>query len=367
MAQSTNKTQGLTCPECSGVVPVAEGDRIVECPFCHTHSLVQGVRGVRRWQVPQVVERERALQTVGNFFRGMKKARDLAKAAQIKDTFLVYLPYWRVESFVAGWMFGRVKSGKDSTRPVEVKISEMMHWNDAAVDVAEYGVHQVAISKEQLQPYDSDRLHAEAMVFEPSESHSDALEEAGRHFTYRGRKARNLRTKFFEKFHFLRQRLSIVYYPLWVSRYEYHKRNYQVVVDGVNGRILYGKAPGNIFYRAAALVGGLAAGNFILVNGTLLAGTLIGNSDDDGSFLFILMPIALGIGLIAAGYRAFRYGEEVEEIQKGARKAALAGESDGSGLMSALTGGLMGGDGDVQEMLRSGMSVLEELSEGGKR
>ncbi len=364
MIPSTNKTQGLTCPECSGVVPIAEGDRIVECPFCHTHSLVQGERGVRRWQVPQTVERERALQTVGNFFHGMKKARDLAKESQIKDTFLVYLPYWRVESFVAGWMFGRVKSGKDSTRPVEVQVSELMHWNDAAVDVAEYGVHQVTIAKEQLQPYDSDRLHAEAMVFEPSESHSDALDEAGRHFTYRGRKVRSLHTKFFEKFHFLRQRLSIVYYPLWVSRYEYHKRNYQVVVDGVDGRILYGKAPGNILYRAAALVGGLSVGNFILVNGTLLAGTIIGNSDDGDGLPLLLVPIALGIGLIAAGYRAFRYGEEVEEIQKGARKAALAGESDGSSLMSALTGGLMGGNGDVQAVMRSGMSVLEELSEG---
>ncbi len=364
MIQSTNKTQGLICPECSGVVPIAEGERIVECPYCHTHSLVQGDRGVRRWQVPQVVERERALQTVGNFFRGMKKARDLAQEAQIKDTFLVYLPYWRVEAFVAGWMFGRVKSGKDSTRPVEVQISELMHWNDAAVDVAEYGVHQVAISKEQLQPYDSDRLHAEAMVFEPSESHSDALDEAGRHFTYRGRQKQSLRTKFFEKFHFLRQRLSIVYYPLWVSRYEYHKRNYQVVVDGVDGRILYGKAPGNILYRAAALVGGLAAGNFILVNGTLLAGTIIDSSDDGDGLALIFVPIALGIGLIAAGYRAFRYGEEVEEIQKGARKAALAGEADSGKLMSALTGGLLGGSSDVQELMRSGMSVLEELSEG---
>ncbi|MCA9896834.1 MAG: hypothetical protein H6654_14190 [Ardenticatenaceae bacterium] len=364
MTQSANKTQGLTCPECSGVVPIAEGDRIVECPYCHTCSLVQGERGVRRWQVPQTVERERALQAVTNFFRGMKKAHDLHTEAQIKDTFLVYLPYWRVESFVAGWMFGRVKSGKDSTRPVEVKISELMHWNDAAVDVAEYGVHQVAISKEQLRPYDSDRLHAEAMVFEPSESHTDALEEAERHFTHRGRQKHSLRTKFFEKFHFLRQRLSIVYYPLWVSRYEYHKRNYQVVVDGVNGNLLYGKAPGNILYRAAALVGGLAFGNLILVNGTWLAAIIVGNSDEDGSIALLVAPIAIGIGLIAAGYRAFRYGEEVEEIQRGARKAALAGDGDGRNVMSALTGGLMGNNNDVQDMLRSGLSVLEELTEG---
>lgn len=260
-------------------------------------------------------------------------------------------------------MFGRVKSGKDSTRPIEVQVSELMHWNDAAVDVAEYGVHQVAISKEHLQPYDSDRLHAEAMVFEPSESHTDALEEAGRHFTHRGRQKRNLRTKFFEKFHFLRQRLSIVYYPLWVSRYEYHQRNYQVVVDGVNGNLLYGKAPGNIFYRAAALVGGLALGNLILVNGTWLATLMVGNSDDDGSIFFILAPLAIGIALIVAGYRAFRYGEEVEQIQRGARKAKLADEVDGSMLFATLTRSLTGGDSDVQNMLRSGMSVLEELTE----
>lgn len=359
MTQSINKTQGLICPECSGVVPIAEGDRIVQCPFCQTHSLVQGERGVRRWQVTQVVERGRALQAVTNFFRGVKKARDLPKEAKIKDTFLVYLPYWRVEAFVAGWMFGRVKSGEKSTRPVEVQISEMMHWNDAAVDVAEYGVHQVAISKDQLEPYDSERLHAEAMVFEPSESHSDALAEAGRNFTYRGRKKRSLRTKYFEKFHFLRQRLSIVYYPLWVSRYEYRKRNYQAVVDGVNGRILYGKAPGNIFYRAAALVGGLAAGNFILVNGTLLAGTLASSSDEGGNFLFVLAPIGLGIGLIIAGYRAFRYGEEVEEIQKGARKAAMASESQNGGLLASLTKN----NSDLGDMVQSGINILDEMSE----
>ncbi len=359
MTQSINKTQGLICPECSGVVPIAEGDRIVQCPFCQTHSLVQGERGVRRWQVIQVVERGRALQAVTNFFRGIKKARDLPKEAKIKDTFLVYLPYWRVEAFVSGWMFGRVKSGEKSTRPVEVQINELMHWNDAAVDVAEYGVHQVAISKDQLEPYDSERLHAEAMVFEPSESYSDALAEAERNFTYRGRKKRSLRTKYFEKFHFLRQRLSIVYYPLWVSRYEYHKRHYQVVVDGVNGRILYGKAPGNIFYRAAALVGGLAVGNFILINGTLLAGTIMSNSDEGGSIFLFLLPIGVGLGLIIAGYRAFRYGEEVEEIQKGARKATLASEAKSGGLLANLTKNNL----DLGDMVQSGMNILDELSE----
>ena len=126
----------------------------------------------------------------------------------------------------------------------------------------------------------------------------------------------------------LRPRLGLVYYPLWVTRYEYRQRNYQVVVDGVGGKVLYGKAPGNIFYRAAMLVGGMALGTFILVNGTILAGLAVGSSSDDDSAFLVLLPIAIGIGLAITAYRAFRYGEEVEERPKEARKAAGTGANE---------------------------------------
>ncbi|MCA9927548.1 MAG: hypothetical protein KC419_03690 [Anaerolineales bacterium] len=350
-----DQSQGLTCPNCSGVVPIPEGARIVQCPFCEMQSIVQGERGIRRWQVARQVERLQALEKVNGFFSGMKKARDLKQEAQIKEMFLIYLPYWRVQAIVAGWMFGRVKSGKDSTRPIEVEVLEEMHWNDAAVDVSEYGVHRVSISKNQLQPYDGDRLYAEAMVFDPSESRTDALAEAEQHFIYRARKKRSLRTKFFEKFHLLRQRLSLVYYPLWVARYEYKKRNYQVVVDGVNGEVLYGKAPGNILYRAAALVLGMALGNLMLVDGTALAVVLASTSDDgDGGWL-VLLPIAIGIGLIISGYRAFRYGEEVEEIDRKNKKASMA--SDPKKRLESL----LSGSGDVEALMSGGLNFLEEI------
>jgi hypothetical protein len=180
-------------------------------------------------------------------------------------------------------------------------------------------------------------LRAEGMVFEPVESADEALTEAQSHFLYRGRQKKHLRQKFFEKFHFLREKLSLVYYPLWVARYEYRGRNYQVVVDGVHGQVLYGKAPGNIFYRAIMLIAGMALGNFILVNGTILAGLLVSSSDDGDSIWAVLIPLAVGIGLIVAGYTRFRHGEEVEAIQASAKKAALA---DGQGQKEWLSGGL---------------------------
>lgn len=345
-----DKTEGLTCPNCNGIVPVPEGARVVRCPYCDMQSLVRGDRGVSRWQVDRKVEREQALAQVQDFFKGLNRARDLRKQAKIRETFLVYLPYWRVKALVVGWMLGRVKSGDDSTRPVEVRVNEEMYWNDAAADVGEFGVHRVPLENKTLQPYTEDELHLEGMIFEPSESPTDALAEADSHFVHNARSKRSLRSKYYEKFHSLRPLLSLVYYPLWVARYEYRQRNYQVVVDGVSGKVLYGKAPGNIFYRAAMLVGGMMFGNLLLVNGTILAFLLLSASDDsDGGFL-VCAPIIFGLVLIFAGYRAFRYGEEVEERPKEARKAKGAGESSSSFLGLPGTSSLQEGIKMFQDM-----------------
>ncbi len=317
-------TQGLNCPSCGGLVPVAEGLRIVQCPFCDQRSLVKGEQGVRRWQVSREIGREAAMESAKGFFSGFDKARDLKKSARIRDVFGVYLPYWRVSSFVSGWIFGRVKSGNDRTKPVEIAIAEQMHWNDAAVDVSEFGVHRVSIDERKLEPVDADWLYSAAMVFEPTESRTEALAEAEKHFRQRCQRKRRLKAKYFEKLHLLRTQLSLVYYPLWVVRYNYRNRNYQVVVDGVDGQILYGIAPGNILFRAAALVVGMALGNLILVNGTVLALSMLSDADDGLEILAV--PVILGIGLVVAGYRAFRHGEQVEKTQKGAKKAALTTE-----------------------------------------
>jgi hypothetical protein len=343
-------------------VPVPEGSRIVQCPFCQQQSLVQGERGVRRWQVRRQVERDQAQKLVTDFFRGIDKARDLRRQANIKETFLVYLPYWRVEAFVAGWMFGRVKSGKDDTRPVEVEVMEEMHWNDAAVDVSEFGVESVVISKEQLEPFDSDLLHAEAMVFEPSESRTEAIGEASDHFISRGRSQRSMSSRYFERFHLLRTQLSLVYYPLWVARYEYRGRNYQVVVDGVKGQVAYGKAPGNILYRAGMLVGGLASGNFIMINGTAVAAFIFDGSDDDGLGIACI-PFIVGVALIIGGYRAFRYGEEVETRPATYQKKSAPTAVNLSGLVGKLSNS-KNGTLDIGAM---GMTLIEEIGEMQKQ
>ncbi len=343
------RSQGLVCPNCSGTVPVAEGARIVQCPYCNLHSLVQGERGVRRWQVPRQIDRARAEAGVRGFLTGMRKARDLSRAATIDEMMLAYLPFWRVEATVAGWLFGRVRKDKDETRPDEHEVFELMNWNDAAVDVSEFGVHRIVVSRADLQPFESQNIHAEAMVFEPTESRTDALDEARGYFLGRARSAASQRSTSYENVQLLRPEFALVYYPVWIGRYSYRSRTYQVVIDGVSGRVMYGKAPGNVLYRAMALVVGLATGNLVLVNGTMLAARAV--SDDD-SLGLLLLPIVVGVGLILNGYRQFRYGEEVEDRPKEFQKAGSGG---------GLLGSFLPTTGNLSEMMKTGQSVLVDL------
>jgi hypothetical protein len=301
---------------------------------------VQGDRGVRRWQLRRVVTRDQAQQTMLSFFTGLNKAGDLKRNAELKELFLVYLPFWQVLAQVAGWRLGRVRKDKDSTKPVEVEVLEEMHWNDAAVDVSEFGVNRVPLSGKNIEPFDQDRLSAEGMIFEATESSTEAATEAAAYFQQTARGKKSLSTTYMEKFHMLRQRLSLVYYPLWVARYQYRNRSYQVVVDGVNNKILYGKAPGNILYRAGALVLGMAVGNLLLVHGTAFAAQVLyyASDSDSDAWAILLIPPVLGILAIIKGYRSFRYGEEVEQIDREARKAVK--KHEGFSWTSLLSDGI---------------------------
>jgi DNA-directed RNA polymerase subunit RPC12/RpoP len=312
---------GLTCPNCSGTLDVREGQRIIKCPYCEARSLVKGESGLARYQVARRVSREQAAQAVRDFWSGLNKAFDLPGKAQITELFLAYLPYWRARAQVAGWVFGEKKiTSKNSTRyePREKQIMEEMEWTGAAGDVAEFGVNSLNLRGVQFAAYDPEALHAEGMVFEPTGSLTDAQDAA--HTGWAGRsKTKSGLDRIAQTFlRFLREALSLVYYPLWVARYTYRNRAYQVVVDGQNGKVLYGKAPGNIFFRALMLVGGTALGSFIMVDGLALAIAILGSSrssDDDAGWL-VVVPVVAGAALIGGGYKLFRWGEEIEHKEK---------------------------------------------------
>jgi hypothetical protein len=320
--------QGLTCPNCGGVVPIPEGQIIVKCPYCELRSLVRGERGMLRYQVQQRVERESAIQALRQFFSSsMAIARDAARQARLDEAFLVHIPFWTVWARVAAWVFGEKKVGsgdKSHYEPREMRVVQEMNWSGAACDVGEFGVNQVSVIEQGLQPFNPEELHNTGMVFEPVGSVSDARTSANKQFDDQVRKKAGLDRLAQLFIRVLRQRFALVYYPLWVLRYLYRGRSFQVVVDANTGKVLYGKAPGNTLYRAAVLVLGMAAGAFISVDVTSLLIYFMSDSSshDSNGFWIVLVAFVIGLGLMWAAYRSFRYGEQYEYRSGGSPKIA---------------------------------------------
>ncbi len=321
--------QGLSCPKCGGMVPIPEGQAIVQCPFCNLRSFVKGERGLRRYQAPQKVNRQGTLQALRQFFSSsLAIARDAPRQAQVSEAFLVYLPFWTVWSRTAGWVFGLKQVGSGDHRryqPREVKIVEEMTWDGAACDVGEFGVTNITLAGQTLEPFNPDTLHASGLVFEPMGAFSEAKAAAESDFQERVRRRAGL-DKISQIFiRLLRPRYGLVYYPLWVLRYLYRGRAFQVVVDAFSGQVLYGKAPGRTLYRAAVLVLGMALGAFLAVDASSAVFSL-SSRNSDNSALFGLALIAVGLGVMGAAYRAFRYGEQYEYRRGGSRVAQLLGQ-----------------------------------------
>ncbi len=313
-------TSGLSCPRCGGTIPVPEGVAIVACPYCELRSVVRGHRGLRRYQLSCRVDREQASAAFRKFLSSsMAIARDAPRLAQLTEAFVVYLPFWAAWGRGLGWAFGEEEVGSGDNRrhvPKEIRIQQEMAWNGAACDVGEFGVTHVPLANQTLEPFQADALHRAGLVFEPVAAEEDAQRVSDEEFNQRVRDKGRLDRLSQLFVRIVRKRLGLVYYPLWMLRYAYRGRAFQVAVDGTTGQVLYGKAPGNTFYRAAVLVGGMAAGAVLSVDVTSLLLYLMGNSsgDHNGSGLLAVVAVAFfgGLFLMYSAYRRFRYGEQYE-------------------------------------------------------
>ena len=327
--QDKDTLTGLACPQCGGMVPIPEGQVIVKCPYCDLRSLVRGERGMTRYQVPKRIERPQALEALRRFLTSHRAiAMDAAKTATLSEAFVAYLPFWASWARVLSWVFGqkKVRTNKTTTyRPREVRVVQDMHWNSAACDVGEFGVTTVPLTTQPLEAFNPDVLHETGMVFEPVGSASDARSGADASHQQRIRETAKLDRIGQVFVRFVRQRLGLVYYPLWVMRYLYRGRSFQVAVDGFSGQVLYGKAPGNTLYRAAILVGGMAFGAFMAIDGTAacLYGAVLMGDDAEALFLVGLGVLVAGFALMGKAYFSFRYGE-IHEYSHSGKKAGQA-------------------------------------------
>lgn len=343
--------KGVTCPACGGEQDLREGVKTFNCKYCGTLLITKGVDGVVKYYVPNNLQRNIAIQNAFNWLgKGLAKARALKRLSKIDDAFLVYIPYWRVRADVIGWVFGqeqRTRTVNNRTETyyvdVEKKILQTYDRTYAACDVAELGVRTVNLAGDKMLPANFEQLQTEGMLFNIVSSESEITDIAQKEFVDAAVSSAKVDRITFQHHDLVRPGVNIVYYPLWVVRYIFQGRTYQVVVDGEDGTICYGKAPGNNLYRAVVGIFGAALGTYLLTFFGVFG--IVGDGDSaKGAIVVYIFCIAIGIFLIRWAYKKFRYGGEVEEgtgiVAPQKKQAKTATKS----ALSAVTGTFDAGD-----------------------
>ncbi len=312
--------KGVTCPACNGEQDMREGVKSFNCKYCGTLLITKGVDGPLKFYVPNTLQRNIAIQNTFNWLgKGLSKARGLKASSKVDDAFLVYIPYWRVRADVIGWVFGREQRTRTVNNrtetyyvDVEKKIQQTYDRTYAACDVAELGVRKVNLAGDEMRPVNFEQLQAEGMLFNIVSSEKEITDHAKENFVNEAINTAKVDQITFQHNDLVRPAVNIVYYPLWVVRYTFAGRTYQVVVDGEDGTICYGKAPGNNLYRAVVGIFGLAVGMYLATffGAFAIAG---GNSGAKAAFIIYIFALIFGIVIIRWAYKKFRYGGEVEE------------------------------------------------------
>ena len=343
----SDRVEGLTCPNCGGTLDIASGLRVVFCDYCRTPLLVANELGVRRFAVEPLIGADRARTVARDWLsKGMRKDPKLRTQARIGEAFLCFLPFFRVQADCLGVALGTelrqrtVGTGKNrrvETYEVDVerKVVKAHDRTYPAVDVSEWGIQRVDLVGDPLVPFDASLLSRLGMVFEPTGSEQSVFDAALLKFQAATNPAAGLKKVRFKFLETVRERLSVIYYPIWVVRYRFRQRAYQILVDAEDGSLAYGKAPGNDFFRAAMLVLAEAAAAFLATTALQFAGE---------GCLAVVVVFGIGLSIVLWGWKHFRHGGVVLEGSGLGPEAVAKPSSSRFGKMAESLRGGVGGE-----------------------
>jgi hypothetical protein len=353
----------LGCPSCGGALSIAEGQRIVTCRYCGGRNLALVPDAIPRLVIAPGIAADRARATAEQCLAGAAVPPLLRRRGRIQSLTLCYVPFYeftavRIGSFVLrNATPSLAKDGDDPPEPAESPEGVQEHLRGRRPDetrVVQHGVARVApacdlatlgleriplermrqeAARLALQPYDPLALQREATVFAPTVS-AERFREA----------SESRMTLASDRTGLIERRLTIVYYPVWLARYRYLGRLYDIALDGVTGAILRGRAPMDVRRAWAVTVAGLAVAGFCFGRPAhaFLAASGPGHrlGDAIGMALGLVLGGAVALGISLLGWCACRQGAELRlEPSPGEPPIEWPG---GPGLLTALGGGVVG-------------------------
>lgn len=307
----------MNCPSCGGAIDVKEGEDVVICKYCNSTLFVEGDKGVYTIAFKNKLTSARAMSTSESWWTRGMKARDLRKEGKVLECYPIYLPFWNITTRTAGWILGYDEKhhtdSKGNVRteriPKESMVLQDYTFCEIACDPGDLGIRSIKNMTGETSFTDFETIP----TFEATTSRDDAIAKAKDDAMQRARSGARVQHVTFERLHVFPRRMSVVYYPVWVVRYSYRERMYVDVVDGVNGAVLSGRAPGDPLFQSLAITGGTSVGGLIAAAGIALS---------EIDYRITIGGVIVGAIVLFITYRFFRHGSEIVEGDFREKKAS---------------------------------------------
>ncbi len=271
----------LTCPSCSGLLNVCEGDTHTVCPSCSSSLLLSNAAG--KFVLPS---KQSSIDVLRSIRRKLQSINTHGtESAKVSRPILYYVPFWHCSAQVNGYLLGvepvfreieipvggdvgsgpsgytRSVSKKIKTRAgssaVEREIQISGCVNISGADLEPLGIPSLsADSQLSIQGLDiqsdtlldglevlEDEASRDGIFVDPIVSLMEAREQTKK---YLRRLASGAGFGLEERWEYILisgHREMLVYYPLWVTDFRFDGRTFQIVVDGRSGEVLRGRFP----------------------------------------------------------------------------------------------------------------------------
>ena len=303
----TNLVIGMNCPNCGGRVNVDEGEQLAHCPNCDAAHAVVGDKGVTKVMYSQVVDEAGAVAAVREWLGKGYKARGLRESAKFTEVSRLYLPFWRMrgtgKAIVCGYRWVTRRRGNHSYQEkeyLERQVNQDYEWTEAACDSGDIGIRTLKNLVGDVKLFVEESVPAFAATTSRTDSYAKGKDSIA-NMTFSTAGVPNVT---FSRIFVIPRAFLLMYYPFWIVRYDHGGCGYFATVDGVTGKVVAGRAPGDPLWQSLAVAGGSVVG------GAIAGGAI-------SSFMYEpicgIIGVIGGIALTVMAYNFFRHGSEIIE------------------------------------------------------
>ena len=190
----------IKCNKCGAPIPFEAGDKFVKCSHCDTQIYIDKSGAGFYYIMPFMLGQPDALGTFKRWAAGPMAAKDLDKLAQIVSLKQQYFPVYLFRRDVGGSEKVSVEPAKSTTLP---------------------GLHNLKVPAGDMKIFDQNYSAGGVELLKPDMDMTAYLP--------------NLPGAAKEQ--------ALVYFPLWMVKYSFGGKQYDLIVDGSSGETFVGDFP----------------------------------------------------------------------------------------------------------------------------